>query len=172
LLGLSILKKHDVLAPLDQPTRKIIETAIRIHGEKELEDNLDERTRLFTRLIRDADKLDIYHVVLDNFKRFEAGGDECLVEREFPNEPTCSAPVVSAVLNGEMIAYSEIKTANDFKLLLIGWVYDINFCQTLARIRERLYLAQLLARLPRTTEMMEVGKCIFKYVDERIEDGE
>ena len=63
-------------------------------------------------------------------------------------------------------------TTNDFKLLLIGWVYDINFYQTLARIRERLYLAQLLARLPRTTEMMEVGKCIFKYVDERIEDGE
>lgn len=171
LLGLSVLKKHDVLAPLDQPTRQIIETAIRVHGEKELESSLDERTGLFAKLIRDADKLDIYHVVLENFKRFAASGGECLIEREFPNEPICSTPVVNAVLNGELIAYPEIKTANDFKLLMIGWVYDVNFCQTLARIREKLYIAQLLARLPRTAEMMEVGKCIFKYVDERIENG-
>jgi hypothetical protein len=57
-----------------------------------------------------------------------------------------------------------LKTLNDFKLLQIGWVYDINFVPSLEAVRERRYLEQIRATLPQTTALRN----IFSQIDEHI----
>ncbi len=44
---------------------EILEQAIRLHNKLNLPDELDERTRLFCEIIRDADKIDIFRVVVE-----------------------------------------------------------------------------------------------------------
>ena len=43
----------------------IAETAIRLHNKLTLPENLDQRTRTFAKVLRDADKCDIFRVVCD-----------------------------------------------------------------------------------------------------------
>ena len=167
-LALDILHKNGVLDELDEREKKVIETAIELHGVKRLRYDLDEDIALFAKLIRDADKIDIYHVVIDGYKKYMANPDRFNLEVEFPDEPHYSPHVVKAILKGHLINHSELRTLNDMKLMQLGWVFDVNFPVTLARIRERQFLEQIFAMLPRNEEIIKAGKRVFNYVNDRL----
>jgi len=172
LLSLDILRQNDLLQDLEQAEKDIIESAIEFHGTKELPGDLDDRTLLFARLIRDADKLDIYYVVINAYEQFEKDPANFILEVEFPDTPDCSPEIVRAVLNGELIHYRHLKTLNDVKLLQLGWVFDVNFPQTLSRIKEKGYLEKLISYLPKTEEIAKVADQVLKYVENRIKRSE
>jgi len=44
---------------------------------------------------------------------------------------------------------------NDFKLLLISWVYDLNFATSRRILRERGYIPTLAATLPERADLRE-----------------
>ena len=150
----------------------MIETAIKFHGSKRLPADLDGETELLAKLIRDADKIDIYRVVIEAYKKHIADPGQFNLELEFPDEPYYSADVVEAILKGRLLDYSELRTLNDMKLLQLGWVFDVNFAETLVRIRERRYLEQIVAFLPRTDDIAGAAKCVFNYVAARLEQVE
>jgi hypothetical protein len=47
-----------------------------------------------------------------------------------------------------MVNLADVRTLNDFKLLQISWVYDLNFTESFRMIEERNYLEKLAAALP------------------------
>jgi HD superfamily phosphodiesterase len=61
-LAIEVLEKNKVLDILDPKDAEIVNTAIKLHNVKELPANLDDRISLQAKLIRDADKIDIYRV--------------------------------------------------------------------------------------------------------------
>jgi len=171
-LALDVLRQNNVLDGLDRREKEIIKTAIELHGSKALPSNLDRDIALFAKLIRDADKIDVYRVLIDCYKKYMANPDRFNLELEFPDEPYYSPHVVEAILECQLIDYSELRTLNDMKLLQLGWVFDVNFPETLARIRQRQFLEQIFAMLPRTKEIIKVGKRVFNYVNNRLDRAE
>jgi putative nucleotidyltransferase with HDIG domain len=168
LLGLEVLREAGVLDGVVREEREFIERAIEYHGRKDLPGDLDGLCLLFSKLIRDADKLDVFYVVIQYYKQYRDDPSNFLLELEFPDKPTYSPEVVGAVQRGELIDYSRLQTLNDMKLLQLGWVYDINFTATLKRIRHRRFLETLLELLPQTRDIEKVKEKIFAYVDFRI----
>ena len=61
-LGCEILRQGDFLDELSAREREQVLTAIGNHNRLAIEDGLDEKTLLFAKLIRDADKCDIFRV--------------------------------------------------------------------------------------------------------------
>ena len=61
-LGCEILRQGDFLGELSDREREQVLTAIGNHNRLAIEDGLDEKTLLFAKLIRDADKCDIFRV--------------------------------------------------------------------------------------------------------------
>ena len=61
-LGCEILRQGDFLDELSAREREQVLTAIVNHNRLTIEDGLDEKTLLFAKLIRDADKCDIFRV--------------------------------------------------------------------------------------------------------------
>jgi len=59
-----------------------------------------------------------------------------------------------------------LKTLNDFKLLQMGWVYDINFPRTFQLIRERGYLKMIRDALPRSETILRVYSRVQSYLEE------
>ena len=168
LLGLDVLKETDVLNEIDKKERDLIEKAIRFHGQKQLPDDLDGQCLLFSRLIRDADKLDVYYIVTQYYKQYQKDPRNFAIELELPDQPRYSPQVVDAILQGRLIDYNSLKTLNDMKLLQLGWVYDVNFTAALRRIKQRQFLEKLLDFLPKTQDIENVKEKIFAYVDFRI----
>jgi hypothetical protein len=92
-------------------------------------------------------------------------------ERELPDEPRLSPEVLEAVLNGQLVEYTRLRTLNDMRLCQLGWVYDMNFAASLARLRERGLLPQLLSFLPATPDIDRLRDKLFTYIDARLRDG-
>ena len=168
-LALAELRRHGVLDGLDERESRIIQTAIKLHGEKKLPVDLDPDIELFAKLIRDADKIDVYRVVIEGHKKYMADPDQFNLEIEFSDEPCYSPHMVEAIQKGQLVDYNELRTLNDMKLLQLGWVFDVNFAETLARIQERQFLEQIVAFLPRTDDIARAAKYVFNYVASRLD---
>jgi putative nucleotidyltransferase with HDIG domain len=168
LLGVQVLREEHVLQELDSHEIDLIETAIEYHGRKELPKNLNDRHLLFSKLIRDADKLDVYYVVIENYSKHTDSPQQQRLESELPDLPEYSPEVIETLLAGRLIDYQMLRTLNDMKLCQLGWVYDVNFVSTLKKIKQREFMERLVALLPQTPDIEQVKARILDYVDDRI----
>jgi hypothetical protein len=169
LLALKVLADHDVLADLSEEEQSIIEKAIEFHGVKELP-RLDERTMLFATMIRDADKIDIFTLLVENYRILAEEPEKFTWALEYPDTPECSPEIIEAILNQQLISYEKIVTVNDAKLMQLGWVYDVYFDWSLKQIHDRGYLQAIIDLLPKTNQIQRVSDCVMGYVIKKIGD--
>lgn len=167
-LGVDVLRQEGILNTLRREERQCVETAIELHGRKALPSDLRGQKLLLSKLIRDADKIDIFRVVIDNYKGYQADPDGFLLEIELPDTPEYSPDVLGALLNEELIDYNKLRTLNDMKLCQLAWVYDMNFSVSLARLRQLGFVERVLSFLPQTAEMEQVAEKILGYLDARL----
>lgn len=139
--------EEQILAGLPEEERRLIIRSVALHNVYRIPDGLDERESFFLQLIRDADKLDIWRVFLEYYGLPEEERASA-VGLGFPDDPVCSPEVLEAIIAGEMINLVNVKTLNDFKLLQLSWVFDLNFVPTRRLFRERGYLEAFAATLP------------------------
>jgi len=171
LLGLEVLRGSKVLEAVASKEKELVEKAIEYHGLKELPAGLDGECLLFSRLIRDSDKVDVFYVVTDYYEQYRDNPEEFKLELELPDEPEYSAEVIEEVMRGRRIDYNSLRTLNDMKLCQLAWVYDVNFAATLKRIKQRKFLEKIFDFLPETEDINRVRTKIFQYVDSKIEQG-
>ncbi|MDD5064794.1 MAG: HD domain-containing protein [Phycisphaerae bacterium] len=169
LLAVEVIRQEKVLEQADKREKELIEKAIEYHGLIEMPAGLEEETLLFARLIRDADKLDIFYVVMEYSEQYRNDPQKFTLELEFPDNSGYSAEVIEAILCGRRIEYKKLQTLNDMMLCQLGWVYDVNFPATLKRIKHRRFLEKIFDFLPKTEDIGKVTETILKYVDSRIE---
>src|SRR6185369_17630796 len=100
-----------------------------------------------TRLIRDADKLDIWRVFIDYYGLPEEERASA-VGLGFPDLPQCSPEVLKCLRQREIVQLAAVQTLNDFKLLQLSWVFDLNFPESFRLVRERGCIDALAAVLP------------------------
>jgi hypothetical protein len=169
-LSARVLLEHQVLGRLHQRDRDIIIRAVTLHNVFSLPHGLDEESLLFTRLIRDADKLDILRVVIEYFKQ-EPGTRAEAVALGLPDAPGYSDEVLSCLHGERMAQKSMLTTQNDFKLLQLTWLYDINFTGSLRMVVTRNYIPTIAGLLPRNDAIFSAVSNVQGYVDRRIETG-
>ena len=77
-LGFKILEKNDYINNYieDEDTKKIVLKAVLEHNKFKVEEDLDERTKMFCNIVRDADKLDILNLYYDNVLHMEDNAGE------------------------------------------------------------------------------------------------
>jgi putative nucleotidyltransferase with HDIG domain len=168
LLGVEVLRKDKVLEQVDRREKELIEKAIKYHGLIELPADLEGEGLLFSKLIRDADKLDIFYVVMEYSRQYRDSPEKFMLELEFPDKLGYTTEVVEELLCGRRIDYSKLRTLNDMMLCQLGWIYDVNFTVTLKRIKQRKFLEKIFDFLPETEDINKVREKIFEYVDSRI----
>jgi len=114
-LSVATLQREGVLDFLEQPDRDLIYQAISFHNRALLPAIDDERTLFFTKLIRDADKLDIFWLVTDYYSTPHTKTNAAIVTN-LPDTPGFSDEIYHRVYAGEMVDYRKLKNINDFKI--------------------------------------------------------
>jgi hypothetical protein len=168
LLGLKVLAENKIFDCLAQREREIIEEAIRLHGERELPDNLDEQTALIAKLVRDADKLDIYYVMVNWFGDLQKNPQKYLGTLGYSAENKYSKHIIRAVLDSRTIDYKDFKTLYDMAIAQLGWIMDVNFVPTLKEIKKRGLLEQMVSFLPDTEDIRDVVRHVNNQLEGRI----
>ena len=151
-LGIKIIEKYGVLDSFDDAAKDIAMRAVRYHNRPSLPPDETDTVLLFAKLTRDADKLDIWKVVTDYYHRKEKSRNAS-VELDLPDTPGFSREVYLCLMQKRIVNIKDVKNLNDFKLLQIGWVFDLNFDATLRRVKERRYLELIRNVLPESREI-------------------
>ena len=161
-LGVKVLRENLVLNCLDRSTRDTVLRAIAYHNRVSLPDDETEECLFFTRLLRDADKLDIWRVVTDYYRNGERIG---IIELGLPDSPEISDDVCADLMAQKMVMVGHLTTLNDFKLLQMAWVYDVNFPITFHLIRERGYLEMIRDALPKSEKISKIYSMVQDYLN-------
>jgi len=170
-LGVEVLRTEGVLDVLSSEERQWVETAVACHGRKAIPSDLKGQTLLHAKIIRDADKLDIFRVVVDAYRRYREDPEGFGLEIELPDVPEYTPEVLEAVQQAKLIDYGTLKTLTDMKLCQLGWVYDFNFVPSLKRLSDRGYLQEIYAALPDTDTMKALQHAIQDYVETKLRRG-
>ena len=170
LLGLRVISEKQWLDDLLPDERSLIQKAIEFHGAKELP-AMNERVLHFAKMIRDVDKLDIFHLCMENYRRFHENKKAYTFEVEFPDSIEVTPEILESILNNRVIDYRLLKTLTDAKLLQLGWVFDTYFDWTLRQMRDRGYIDGITCWLPDTEPVQQAVRHINRYVAKRLGDA-
>ncbi len=154
-LGVEILRDKKVLASLEDGVRDLVLCTIAWHNRAVLSAQADVTCLFFARLLRDADKLDIWRVVTDYYRQDHTTPNTAL-ELGLPDTPAVSDAVAVDLLAGRIVNISQVQNLNDLKLLQVGWVYDLNFSPSFRRLRDKGYLDIIRASLPETETVTKI----------------
>jgi hypothetical protein len=167
LMALKVLEEQQLLEALTADEKAIIVKAVEFHGVKEVPP-LDERSAHFTRMIRDTDKIDIFTLLVENYRILKETPENFKWELEFPETPECSPAIIEALMNGRPVDYRDLRTINDAKLLQIGWVFDVNFDHSLRQLYQRGYLQAVIDLLPQTGPARAASDFVMSYTKKRL----
>jgi putative nucleotidyltransferase with HDIG domain len=167
-LGVEVLKENNVLNDLSAENQEIIYNSILNHSKAEIIPDKNERVTFFAKLIRDADKLDIWRLITEYYMVKEQKKNKAL-ELELPDNDEISDEVLESILNKKLVLKESMKTLNDFKLLQIGWIFDLNFDYSIKQLYEKKYLDRIFDSLPANEKIYLIKNIVNDYFKTRIE---
>ncbi len=146
-LSIEVIRAQDILGILCPDERLIIEEAVRFHNLLAVPLRLKSPTSRFLRLIRDADKLDIWRVFMEYFSTPEDKRPTATM-LGLADLPGVSPACLEFLAAGQIVHLNAVTCINDFKLLLVSWVYDLNFSTSYRLVEKNHYLNKLALLLP------------------------
>jgi len=167
ILGAETLREKKIVEELPAHEQEIILKAVKFHNAFSVPRNEREEIIFFIRLIRDADKLDIWRVFLEYYES-PAKGKASAVGLGLPDVPEYTKEVVTVIYKKEIIRLIDLKTLNDFKLLQLSWIFDLNFTPSFQLLKERNYIERITAHLPQTEEISTVEAFLKEYVQQQL----
>jgi len=166
-LGVKILESEAVLDSLDPVQRDLIFRVISYHNKARVPETEDVECVFFSKLLRDADKLDIWNIIIRYYDDKEVKHNG-VITHELPDPPSVSDPVMVHVMTGEYVRFDDLKTLNDYKLMQMSWIYDINFPRTFQLIKKRHYLEKMRDSLNIPSGKNKIYGAVKAFLEERI----
>lgn len=154
-LGLSVIKDLSFMKKLSEDDLATLNFAIGNHNAKEIAPTDNKRFLSFAKLIRDADKIDIYRVLKPYLGPTDGTG--------------CSPDFVELFVQGKQCDYTKMRTQDDRKLVRLMWVYDINYAWSLQQIINDNYIEEIIGNLPHDEAMMKGINRLREYMQKKLE---
>ena len=145
----------------------IIKVAIYNHNKYRIEDGLNDRELLHSKIIRDADKLDNYRVrVIDRLEDMFPK----IYNKDTINYEIISDKVYRDFLNHKCIKLEDRKTIIDYWVCVIAFIFDLNFEVSLKFVNDNNYINIMIDRILYKNEdtykkMENIRKCAIDYLN-------
>jgi len=161
---------------LQKDLRKYIETnqydeiiikAVKNHNKFKIEEGLSKNGELFAKIVRDADKIDIFYESVDMFWK----GQENQVE-----ESIISEDVIKQFNNLSQTKRKQQETATDKVIRVITFIFDMNFKSSFQILKQEDYINKILDRYNFRDEytkmkVEQIREKANEYIKQKVEDG-
>ena len=152
-LGSQTLEKESLLDGLSDEPRALILHSVQHHNKKDLPRTLTAHEEKHLRLIRDADRIDIFHICWDALNSGQIHDHpELMMNIEFAGPPTDA--VLDQFERGEAIHYKNLNSMADRFILQLSWMHDLSYASSKRLIRDRGILEKFIDVLPMKTGRM------------------
>lgn len=162
-LGAEILQK-DIRRYIEtNQYDNIIIKAVKNHNKYRIEEGLTEKEELFAKIVRDADKIDIFYESVVMFWK----GKEEQVEQSIISKET-----IEQFQNFVQIKSQKIETEIDNVIRVIAFIFDMNFKPSFQILKEEDYINKILNRYDFKDEytkqkVEEIRRVANEYVERR-----
>lgn len=165
-LGCEVLEQEGFLRELSDADHRMVVTAIRNHNRFQIEEGLDEETLLLCKLIRDADKCDIFRVF----------ACENMVDTMGETEEQVAQETITDIIFDDFMAHRCIRkedrrTGLDKWVSFLAFFFDFYFTESMEYLREKQYYRQPFERVrfvnPETDRQV---KLILRELEDYIAD--
>lgn len=166
--GFEVLERLQPLRNCAPTDRARIAAGVRHHNERHVPERLVPDELFFVKLIRDADKLDIFRTLFEAWETGELSRCPELVM----NVPMDGPPHPAAVADlraGRTVAYAHIQSLADFFLVLLSWVYDLNFQASYRRLADWNAMEKVRGALPRDAGAQEAAASAIVFFRRQLE---
>lgn len=152
-LSVDVLRETDALDKLAAEHRRLVLGAIFLHNRQSIPAGLPPKLGVMTRIVRDADKLDIFRVLISHFSPNSPANGVVTLDLK-PHPTAYTEKIFQSVRSGKIGKYEEMVWINDLKLLLCSWVYDLNFPISRQMVLEAGYVDTVFGSLPNAPEFI------------------
>lgn len=167
--GVELLFKKGLIRKFISSTKydNIIKKAIYNHNKYKIEDGLNEKELLHSKIIRDADKTSNFRVNLE--EDIKDSFPDVYNEKTI-NYESISPKVYKDFLNHKCILLADRKTMIDYWVCALAFIYDLNFKISLDLIKKGNYINLLIDKIDYknkdTKQKMEnIRKCALEYLN-------
>lgn len=117
-------------------------------------------------MIRDADKLDIWRIFATYYEK-DPSERESFAGLGLPDIPEYSAHVLACLAEKRLSRLSDLRTLNDFGILQLTWVYDLNYPISVRLASERGHIERIISFLPQTKDVSDAVYSLREYMKNR-----
>ena len=167
-LALKVIDELEFFKELSAQDYDILKFAIQNHNKKTVAPTDDERKILFAKIIRDADKLDIYRVLEPFLAQANADKMPNFIKSKGNLVAEISPDFVENFVTGNQADYRKIRTNGDRKIVRLMWIYDVNFSWTMQKIVERGYIEKIVSNLPMDERVAEGVRRLKLHVEKKL----
>lgn len=167
MLGSEILGKTAIMDRIGARERELLIRCVQFHNTFLIPETGDPELTFFIKLIRDADKLDIWRVFLEEYEKGESS-KAFEIGPGLPHTPDFSEEVIRTIEGRCPASLSSLKTMNDLKLMQLSWVFDLNFRLSFAAVIERRYIERIAAGLPDSDSIKRATGLVANFARERL----
>lgn len=130
--------------------------AIKYHNKYEIPSNLSDHNTLLCKVIRDADKLDIFYLI-SMYKDLLEEDDNSISEK-----------VKTDFFNNKSINLSDLNNKSDAVILKLGMVFDLNFKYSFEHLKNTKVIDKIFDNIINKDKFKIYFEYTNKYIDERI----
>jgi putative nucleotidyltransferase with HDIG domain len=165
--AVSILKESDLFEILNISNKELVFAAIINHNKFKVQDGLTGQELLHSKLIRDADKLDIFRVLTEYYSKKNSDLNYSFTG-ELQKGTVVSPNVVKEIMSGKMVSKKNLISEIDVKIMQLSWVYDLNFRPTFEYLLKNRYLENVYNSLPKNDVVIEIYRKIKVFAENKI----
>jgi len=145
----------------------VILNSVRYHNKYQVPEFLTEQEKLFTNIVRDADKLDILYLYTRGDISINPGMDKM------------TDNIYQSLINKEGIKKVDIKTNADRVAVSLGFAFDFNYKKSFEILKENNYLTKEISIYKNSSEneefinqLTEIESVINEYINKKtIDEG-
>ena len=154
----------------DEQYDSIIFKAINNHNKLEIEKGLNERELLHSKIIRDADNLDIFRVCQESPPEDYTHFGSLNVSKEI-----LSPEFFEDFKKEKTLLYAKAKTDMDIMVAIIAHIYAINFKESLQIIKENDYIRRFVKKINAQDvysreKLDEIADYTMDYINRKLEE--
>ena len=167
LLGCRVIDENHLLKGYEAGKAKRIKDAVWYHNMYAPPEGIDESTLLLTRLLRDADKLDILDVVT---RQYLSGDNEQnnYVILYLKDDGDVSPALLEDLFQKRVADGTNVKRLNDLKILQVSWIFDLNFDAAIEKTIANGYMDKIFSTMPASEDLNHAKTFIDSYIAEKI----
>ena len=169
-LALKIIDAYDLLKPFNPVYKQAIIDAVYYHNVLEIPNDLPEKSELFAKIIRDADKIDIWRILAEHYNKDESKKNRN-IELSLPKGDSVSKEIIKNLKNRELVRIQNLNNVTELKLLQLAWIYDINYLWTFQIVSYRKHLPQIIRTLPDNRDILLITSNIIDYVENKAKEA-